>query len=121
MNDTILDLDNGGDVWTLAKESGGTIHYATFRWIKEAKTASTEFTIQFTRDAADGQISASKEMSVSVTTAREEWNTLVESGWTRTHRQNRSVAPQQVASRPTREPYGQTGSVEYTTNYALEA
>ena len=44
MNDTIL--DNGGDVWTLAKEYGGMIHYAVFRWIKEAKT-SKEFTIEF--------------------------------------------------------------------------
>ena len=115
MNDTVL--DNGGDVWTLAKESGGMIHYAVFRWDKDAKTASTEFTIQFTRDAADadGHWFPSKEMSLSVKTAREEWNTLVESGWTRTHRQNRSVAPQQVASRPTREPYSTN------SNYALEA
>ena len=112
MNDTVL--DNGGDVWTLAKESGGTIHYATFRWHSNAKT-SKEFTIEFSSHRYNSP------MWVTVKTAREEWNTLVESGWTRTHRQNRSVAPQQVASRSKREPYGQTGSVEYTTNYALEA
>ena len=112
MNDTVL--DNGGDVWTLAKESDGAMHYATFRWIKEAKT-SKEFTIEFSVHEN------SSPMWVTVKVAREEWNTLVASGWTRTHRQNRSVAPQQVASRSKREPYGQTGSVEYTTNYALEA
>ena len=114
MNDTIL--DNGSDVWTLAKESGGTIHYAVFRWNKDAKTASTEFTIEYPHMSED-----IRAVPVSVKTAREEWNTLVASGWTRTHRQNRSVAPQQVASRSKRVPYGQTGSVEYTTNYALEA
>ena len=111
MNDTIL--DNGSDVWTLAKESGGTIHYATFRWIKDAKT-SKEFTIEYSSHR-------NRPVWVTVKTAREEWDTLVASGWTRTHRQNRSVAPQQVASRSKRVPYGQTGSVEYTTNYALEA
>mgnify|MGYP001181751737 FL=1 len=112
MNDTVL--DNGGDVWTLAKMSDGAMHYATFRWIKDAKT-SKEFTIEFSSQFNHSPI------WVTVKVAREEWNTLVEAGWTRTHRQNRSVAPQQVASRSKREPYGQTGSVEYTTNYALEA
>ena len=80
MNATVIN-NNDLDVWTLEKESGGTITYATFRWDKDAKTASSEFTIQFSRNT-EGWL-PSKKMPVSVKTAREEWNTLVEAGWTR--------------------------------------
>ena len=71
MNATVIN-NNYPDVWTLEKESGGKIHHATFRWIKEAKT-SLEFTIEFNHNP----------IWVTVKTAREEWNLLVEAGWTR--------------------------------------
>tara|TARA_R100000458_G_scaffold26873_1_gene24365 strand:+ start:1853 stop:2074 length:222 start_codon:yes stop_codon:yes gene_type:complete len=71
MNGTVIN-NNYPDVWTLKKESGGKIHHATFRWIKEA-TTSLEFTIEFNHNP----------IWVTVKTAREEWNLLVEAGWTR--------------------------------------
>ena len=109
MNDTVL--DNGGDVWTLVNHSGGFIHYAVFRHHKGAAGGNWEYTIQFSKKTGG----FSREIPGTAKTAREEWNTLVAAGWTRTHRQNRSVAPQQVASRSTREPYSTN------SNYALEA
>ena len=75
MNATVIN-NNYPDVWTLEKESGGKIHHATFRWIKEAKT-SKEFTIEFSSQKTKNPI------WVTVKVAREEWNTLVEAGWTR--------------------------------------
>ena len=75
MNATVID-NNDLDVWTLKKGSGDTTQYATFRWIREAKT-SKEFTIEFSSQFNHNPI------WVTVKTAREEWNTLVEAGWTR--------------------------------------
>ena len=75
MNGTVIN-NNYPDVWTLKKESGGKIHHATFRWIKEAKT-SKEFTIEFSSQSNHNPI------WVTVKTAREEWDVLVETGWNR--------------------------------------
>ena len=112
MNDTVL--DNGGDVWTLVNHSGGFIHYAIFRHHKGAADGNWEYTIQFSRPSGG----FSREMPAAANTAREEWNTLVAAGWSRTHRQNRSVAPQQVASQNRKQRRQKNW---YKSNYALEA
>ncbi len=74
MNATVID-NNDLDVWTLKKGSGDATQYATFRWIKEAKT-SKEFTIEFSSHR-------NRPVWVTVKVAREEWDTLVNLGWTR--------------------------------------
>ena len=105
MNDTVL--DNGSDVWTLVNHSDGFIHYAIFRRDTMLEN-DKEFSIQFSKKTGG----FGREVPCTLKVAREEWNVLVGKGFTRTHRQNRSVAPQQVAS-------------QYATmnpsNYALEA
>jgi len=119
VNDTVL--DNGGDVWTLVQHSGGFIHYAVFRRHKGAAGGNWEYTIQFSKKTGG----FSREMPAAAKTAREEWNTLVAAGWSRTHwqqRQNRSVAPQQVASQKKKKNwYTNPNATMNPNNYALEA